>query len=236
MLTLQIRINLPATPAKSKGTLGKATFQKLFGSPKKRTPIPSVAVKDPYHGLAGIIGRDGSFSRSYVALKTYENAAYGRQFVTDIACLNEWALEVAGVPPGRRGQEVQRMRKRPYLIGKIECQFLFVPCTGVGEELPKSMSAAVREMKNAEWFSQLLWEGYLSQQGGDCQVATTPSPRGKTHTLILYMCIFEANTGFVALATQILQTCWIRINRLPRIHTRPPRNNKPSEIYPCRRR
>ena len=72
---------------------------------------------------------------------------------------------------GMRGRaEMQRMRKRPYLIGKIECQLLFVPSLNPMEELPKSMSAAIREMKNAEWFSQLLWEGYLSQQGGDCQV------------------------------------------------------------------
>lgn len=69
-----------------------------------------------------------------------------------------------------RGREVQRLRKRPYLIGKIECQLLFVPCINSMEELPKSMSAAIRELKNAEWFSQLLWEGFLSQQGGDCQV------------------------------------------------------------------
>jgi len=176
MLTLQVRINLPPAPVKSKGTLGKGALQRFFGSPKKKAPIPVAASKDPYHGLGGIIGRDGSFSRSYVALKTYENAAFGRQFTTDIACLNEWALE-----PGAgamRGREMQRMRKRPYLIGKIECQLLFVPSINPVEELPKSMSAAVREMKNAEWFSQLLWEGYLSQQGGDCQVSLLFEEKG----------------------------------------------------------
>ena len=171
MVTLQARINLPPAPAKTKGTLGKGAFQRIFGSPKKKTPAPVPLQKDPYHGLGGIIGRDGSFSRSYVALKTYENAAYGRQFTTDIACLNEWALEAGAM---QRGREMQRMRKRPYLIGKIECQLLFVPSINPTEELPKSMSAAIREMKNAEWFSQLLWEGYLSQQGGDCQVPTSP--------------------------------------------------------------
>jgi hypothetical protein len=169
MLTLQARINLPPAPAKTKGTLGKGAFQRIFGSPKKKVPTPGPPQKDPYHGLGGIIGRDGSFSRSYVALKTYENAAYGRQFTTDIACLNEWALE-SGAAVVRGRPEMQRMRKRPYLIGKIECQLLFVPSINPVEELPKSMSAAVREMKNAEWFNQLLWEGYLSQQGGDCQV------------------------------------------------------------------
>jgi len=168
MLTLQVRINLPTAPPKSKGTLGKGAFQRIFGSPKKKPMTPVPTAKDPYHGLGGIIGRDGSFSRSYVALKTYENAAFGRQFTTDIACLNEWALEQGA--GAMRGREMQRMRKRPYLIGKIECQFLFVPSINPAEELPKSMSAAVREMKNAEWFGQLLWEGYLSQQGGDCQV------------------------------------------------------------------
>jgi hypothetical protein len=170
MLTLQVRINLPPVAAKSKGTLGKGAFQRIFGSPKKKVPTPISQTKDPYHGLGGIIGRDGSFSRSYIALKTYENAAYGRQFSTDVACLNEWALEQSAVVGNMRGREMQRIRKRPYLIGKIECQLLFVPSMNPVEELPKSMSAAIREMKNAEWFSQLLWEGYLSQQGGDCQV------------------------------------------------------------------
>jgi len=168
MLTLQARINLPPAAPKAKGTLGKGAFQRIFGSPKKKTVTPQPPQKDPYYGLGGIIGRDGSFSRSYIALKTYENAAYGRQFTADIACLNEWALEAGAA--GMKGREVQRMRRRPYMVGKIECQLLFVPCINPAEELPKSMSAAVREMKNAEWFGQLLWEGYLSQQGGDCQV------------------------------------------------------------------
>jgi hypothetical protein len=170
MLTLQARINLPPAPGKTKGTLGRGAFQRIFGSPKKKSSTPVPPAKDPYYGLGGTIGRDGSFSRSYVALKTYENAAYGRQFTTDIACLNEWAVETG---PGYRGRDIQRSRKRPYLIGKIECQLLFIPSVNPTEELPKSMSAAVREMKNAEWFSQLLWEGYLSQQGGDCQVLPT---------------------------------------------------------------
>ena len=156
-------------------------------------------MKDPYHGLGGVIGRDGSFSRSYIALKTYENAAYGRQFTTDIACLNEWAVETGA--GGMRGREMQRMRKRPYLIGKIECQLLFVPSLNPSEELPKSMSAAVREMKNAEWFSQLLWEGYLSQQGGDCQVSNP-------HLMIL----------IIALETTIFQTCWCFVDRVSRIY------------------
>jgi hypothetical protein len=170
MLTLQARINLPPAPAKSKGTLGRGALQRIFGSPKKKLSTPIPPPKDPYYGLGGTIGRDGSFSRSYVALKTYENAAYGRQFTTDIACLNEWAVEPGAII---RGREMQRARKRPYLIGKIECQLLFIPSINPTEELPKSMSAAVREMKNGEWFSQLLWEGYLSQQGGDCQVTTS---------------------------------------------------------------
>src|ERR1700694_2071108 len=114
MLTLQARISLPPAPAKTKGTLGKQTLQRIFGSPKKKSATPVPPAKDPYHGLSGIIGRDGSFSRSYVALKTYENAAYGRQFTTDIACLNEWAVETG---PGHRGREIQRLRKRPYLVG-----------------------------------------------------------------------------------------------------------------------
>ena len=124
MLTLQARINLPPAPTKAKGTLGKGAFQRIFGSPKKKPATPVPPQKDPYHGLSGVIGRDGSFSRSYIALKTYENAAYGRQFTADIACLNEWALEPGAVIG--RGKEMQRMRKRPYMIGKIECLLLLL--------------------------------------------------------------------------------------------------------------
>jgi hypothetical protein len=197
MLTLQAKINLPPAPAKTKGTLGKQTFQRIFGSPKKKSATPVPPVKDPYHGLGGTIGRDGSFSRSYVALKTYENAAYGRQFTTDIACLNEWAVETGA---GHRGREIQRSRKRPYLIGKIECQLLFIPSINPNEELPKSMSAAIRDVKNAEWFNQLLWEGYLSQQGGDCQVSPLH---------------FSKKTNISALATTIFQVIWCFSRGIP---------------------
>ena len=69
-------------------------------------------------------------------------------------------------------------RKPPYPIGKLELQMMYVPKPkgAKDEEMPKSMNGAVRELREAETKANQqnqhhTWEGYLSQQGGDCPVS-----------------------------------------------------------------
>ena len=45
--------------------------------------------------LSPLAAEDGSFGRSYVCLKDHESRCYGRPYVVDVACFNEWATEEA---------------------------------------------------------------------------------------------------------------------------------------------
>ena len=45
--------------------------------------------------LSPLAAEDGSFGRSYVCLKDHEARCFGRSYVVDVACFNEWATEEA---------------------------------------------------------------------------------------------------------------------------------------------
>ncbi|KAF2144142.1 uncharacterized protein K452DRAFT_223987, partial [Aplosporella prunicola CBS 121167] len=121
--------------------------------------------------LHDLVAVDGSFARAYVCLKNHERQAYGRPFVVDIPCFNEWAVEsdpnIASSVKSKRGGVV---RRPPYKVGKLTLQLLYVPKPkgAKDEDMPKSMSACIREMKEAEEIKSRIFEGHLSQQGGDC--------------------------------------------------------------------
>lgn len=125
----------------------------------------------------------GSFARSYISLKSHEDQAFGRPLTVDVPLFNEWALEkdanvVSSVRSkrnmGNRGEGV--VRRPPYTIGKLELQLFYVPRpkTAGDDDMPKSMSGAIREITAAEQVKEAKWEGCLSQQGGDCPVSICP--------------------------------------------------------------
>lgn len=119
--------------------------------------------------LHDLVGPDGSFARAYVCLKNHESQAFGRPFNVDIPCFNEWAVDDSGVSSvkSKRGAVV---RRPPYRVGKLSLQLLYVPKPkgAKDEDMPKSMNACIRELKEAEEIKDRSWEGPLSQQGGDC--------------------------------------------------------------------
>ena len=124
--------------------------------------------------LHDLVGPDGSFARAYVCLKNHENQAYGRLLNVDIPCFNEWAVDDSGVSSvkSKRGGVV---RRPPYRVGKLALQLLYVPKPkdAKDEDMPKSMNACVRELREAEEMKGKTFEGVLSQQGGDCPVSDT---------------------------------------------------------------
>ncbi|TGZ77891.1 DUF1709-domain-containing protein [Ascodesmis nigricans] len=179
-------------PAPVKIKEKKSAFSKLLTSPKKKrlqaeleaqrlqqqqeqeqaarrnqSPPKPATPWELYHSL---VGRDGSFARSYISLKDFESHAYGRPFTTDVPCFNEWAVDAASVKSKKGVQHLQPARKAPYKIGKLELQLFFVPRpkNATENDLPKSMSAAIRELKEADAILNRTHEGILSQQGGDC--------------------------------------------------------------------
>ncbi|PLB47114.1 putative GTP binding protein [Aspergillus steynii IBT 23096] len=189
-LTLQMKVDderfrtpEPA-PAASPTKQKASTFSRVFASPRKRKELDMKQQlasqqqkgKDVNAGvwdrLRSLIARDGSFARAYVALSDHEKHAFGRPYTVDIACFNEWAVEEqpSSVKSKKSTASSASQRRPPYKIGKLELQLLFVPRPKgtKDDDMPKSMNACIREMRDAESVSARSYEGFLSQQGGDC--------------------------------------------------------------------
>ncbi|ORY15200.1 hypothetical protein BCR34DRAFT_598671 [Clohesyomyces aquaticus] len=196
-LTLQTKLEPPAQPqvvAAPQKAIGHkkshSAFRNLLSSPKKRKEAERkqqeennrLAAKQHQEAQAklnhqttawdllhDLVGPDGSFARAYVCLKNHENQAYGRPLNVDIPCFNEWAVDDGGASSvkSKRGGVV---RRPPYRVGKLALQLLYVPKpkNAKDEDMPKSMNACIRELKEAEAIKGQSFEGHLSQQGGDC--------------------------------------------------------------------
>jgi hypothetical protein len=174
-----------------------STFSRVFASPKKRKEMElrqreeeerlvqqqrdaharqmSAAAPTAWDLLSPLAADDGSFARAYVCLKEHESRCFGRPYMAEIACFNEWATEEAAFASSvksKRGNTAV-VRRAPYKIGKLEVQLLFVPRPkgATDDDMPKSMNSCIRELKAAEERLSRNWEGHLSQQGGDCPVS-----------------------------------------------------------------
>lgn len=190
---------------------------------------------DMLHELVN--GADGSFARAYVNLKAHEHGCFGRQMTVDVPCYNEWALEkdshVVNSVRSKRGTHAGPIRKPPYVVGKLELQLLYVPKPkgAADEQMPKSMSSAVREMGKAREVKEIVHEGCLSQQGGDCAVSQallqTKNIDVIPHTDMMIT---------TALAPPLLPPPKLQTHRLPRAHAAETRRHQPRQGLPPRRR
>ncbi|KAF2277062.1 GTP binding protein-like protein Bud4 [Westerdykella ornata] len=196
-LTLQTKLEPPPQPQVAAAPVkavnhkkSHSAFRNLLSSPKKRKEqerkqqeeAERLALQQQQEAQAkrkqqatawdllhNLVGSDGSFARAYVCLKNHENEAYGRPLNVDIPCFNEWAVDdtVASSVKSKRGGIV---RRPPYRVGKLALQLLYVPKpkNAKDEDMPKSMNACIRELREAEQVKSKQFEGHLSQQGGDC--------------------------------------------------------------------
>ncbi|KAF2751440.1 DUF1709-domain-containing protein [Sporormia fimetaria CBS 119925] len=197
-LTLQTKLEPPAHPEVTAAPVVRPAspkkthsgFRSLLSSPKKRKEqerkqqeeAERAALQQQQEAQAkrkqqptawdllhNLVGPDGSFARAYVCLKNHENDAYGRLLNVDIPCFNEWAVDDSGVSSvkSKRGGVV---RRPPYRVGKLALQLLYVPKpkNATDDDMPKSMNACIRELREAEQVKGKQFEGHLSQQGGDC--------------------------------------------------------------------
>ncbi|KAI4286737.1 MAG: hypothetical protein L6R35_004012 [Caloplaca aegaea] len=184
------------SPTKAPVSPKKSAFSKVFSSPRKRKEIELKEQEEARKAerlrqqeaqtnrrstqptawdlLHNLVAKDGSFARSYVCLKDHESNAFGRPYTVDVPCFNEWAMEEAqnfsSVKSKRSTTSMGLQRKAPYRIGKLELQLFYVPKPkdAKDDDMPKSMNACIRELKEAELSTTKKWEGNLSQQGGDC--------------------------------------------------------------------
>lgn len=194
-LTLQMKVDgtmlkqtresaVPSSPAKQKAS----AFSRVFASPKKRKEMDlkqqlmeqqkqksdAMANSGPWDKLRSLVDRDGSFARAYVSLGDHEKHAFGRPYNVPISCFNEWAVEEPSSLKSKKSSSTSIVQKRPpYKIGNLELQLLYVPKPkgAKDDDMPKSMNACIREMREAESTASRMWEGFLSQQGGDCPVS-----------------------------------------------------------------
>jgi Cell division protein anillin/PH domain len=193
-----------ASPLRSAKPTNKSGFSRFFSSPKKRREqdrlqqqreeeerqqrqrkvaqqeaatrtVGGSTAWDLLHEIAS--EEDGSFARSYVALKNHEDSCFGRPITVDMPLFNEWAVEkdqsISSSVKSKRGTNShQVIRRPPYQIGTLTLQLLYVPKPKGSqvreEDMPKSMNACVRQMAASERAVHCEFEGYLSQQGGDC--------------------------------------------------------------------
>ncbi|KAL4807359.1 hypothetical protein BDV18DRAFT_159581 [Aspergillus unguis] len=190
-LTLQMKMDeekfktQESPPSASPSRQKQSTFGRMFASPRKRKELDmkqqlasqqQQKKQDPnapvWERLRTLVARDGSFARAYTSLSDHEKHAYGRPYTVDVACFNEWAVEdqPSSVKSKKSTASGMSQRRPPYKIGKLELQLLFVPKPKgtKDDDMPKSMNACIREMREAETASSRSWEGFLSQQGGDC--------------------------------------------------------------------
>lgn len=190
---------VPESPTKAAKTSKPSAFSKVFSSPRKRKEMELKQQEEAQKAdkqrqqeaqanrrstqptawdlLHKLVAKDGSFARSYVCLKDHEKQAYGQPIIVDIPCFNEWATEESVAPSyksKRAGSEFGIQRRAPYRVGKLELQLFYVPKPkdAKDDDMPKSMNACIRELKEAENATPKHWEGHLSQQGGDCPVST----------------------------------------------------------------
>jgi hypothetical protein len=200
-LTLNAKLEPPApkrveSPPKAPKHGKPSTFSRVFASPKKRKEMElklkeeeqrlaeqrqkelaakrASQVPTAWDLLSPLAAEDGSFGRSYVCLKDHEAHCYGRPYVVQVPCFNEWATEATSVSSGKSKRSATQIQRRaPYKVGKLELQLLFVPKPkgATDEDMPKSMNSCIREMREAEAAAARCHEGHLSQQGGDCPVS-----------------------------------------------------------------
>ncbi|KAI1942419.1 Bud site selection protein bud4 [Ophidiomyces ophidiicola] len=181
---------IPSSPPKPQKPQKTSAFSRVFASPKKRREMEmrqqmeaeqlkqqaeekkATNGPDPWDKVRSLVAKDGSFARAYVSLADYEQHAFGRPLTVDVACFNEWAVEEVPVNHSKtkRNIPMPAQRRPPYRVGNLELQLLYVPKPkgATDEDMPKSMNACIREMREADNASMRSWEGFLSQQGGDC--------------------------------------------------------------------
>lgn len=154
----------------------------IFGSPKKEK------VKDLQQNLemegsniwANLTGPRGEFARAYILHSDIEPDIYGVAQVFNLSCYNEWATQtkivqqpLPAVDKRKSNSQATRyvkhqVRLDPYHIGGLEVSMVYIPRAYRDEVLPSSLESCVKEIEHAMQKIAVDYNGFLSQQGGDC--------------------------------------------------------------------
>lgn len=166
--SLEFILTLKATYEKPKATLvevkerrvvqSRNKLGRLFGSKDviTRTRFVPKETEDPWQTL---LANDGLFARCYVDLEQYLGQVTGLARNFNLTCFNEWATYSDGA---------QRKLKSPYPIAELEVKMLYVPRTERYEILPSSIKFSYECLDELKKEKMTQLEGYLHQEGGDC--------------------------------------------------------------------
>lgn len=171
--SLQFILTMKANYTKPKGTLvevrerkvvkSKNKLGRLFGSKDIITTtkyVPS-KVEDSW---ANKLANDGSFARCYIDFAQFEPQVTGKVQRFDLSCFNEWETKSNSNGP----QSKQRLK--PYKIAELEVEMLFIPRSDPHEILPTSIKSAYQSLAELSKELKTTNEGYLYQEGGDCEI------------------------------------------------------------------
>ncbi|KAK6461575.1 hypothetical protein DFJ63DRAFT_319830 [Scheffersomyces coipomensis] len=142
---------------KSKNKLGRMFGSKDIVTVTKFVPFE---VKDSWeHKFA----QDGSFGRCYIDLEQFEDKITGKALNFNLNCFNEWDKYI---DPTTK----ELTKGKAYRIGQLEVKMLFVPRVDAREVLPTSIKSAYEGVHELGQEFNLTHEGYLHQEGGDCEI------------------------------------------------------------------
>ncbi|KAI5956285.1 BUD4 [Candida jiufengensis] len=163
--SLQFILTMKCHYQKPRGTLvevrerkvvkSKNKFARLFGSKDIITTtkyVPS-EVKDNWANKFAI---DGSFARCYIDFAQFEQQITGKVARFDLNCFNEWEITT------------NKTKLKPYKIAELEVEMLYIPKTEAHEILPTSIKSAYSSLQELNNEMSTYNEGYLHQEGGDC--------------------------------------------------------------------
>ncbi|KAG7195398.1 Bud site selection protein bud4 [Scheffersomyces spartinae] len=164
ILTLKMSYHQPKDKLvevkETKKVKSKNRFSRVFGKKDliTETKVVTKKIKDSWQDT---FAQDGSFARCYVDLSQYEHKISGKALSFDLTCFNEWATyDVNGT----------KTKKKPYKIGQLEVKMLFIPKTHKNEPMPASIGHAYRSIEKLQQEAQIELDGYMNQEGGDCEV------------------------------------------------------------------
>ncbi|VVT53733.1 uncharacterized protein SAPINGB_P003722 [Magnusiomyces paraingens] len=155
---------------------------------------PSPPAKKPKDIWEGLVGPHGEFGRCYLVESQYEKEVYGRSRTFNITLYNEWAYkEVTMFDMNKENTKsngsdistgsdslfphagstsnsliIKKVPLEPSKIASLQITFMYIPRATMGGKLPPSMKAAIRELSLMKTYKSISLDGYLSQEGGDC--------------------------------------------------------------------
>lgn len=104
---------------------------------------------------------DGSFGKNKINFSAHDNDVAGKCQSYIIELFNEWEVV----------KQNDKIYKKPaHLIGKLDVSMLFIPRTSPLETLPPSIKIGYKIANHLVEQSKIRYEGFLFQEGGDCDL------------------------------------------------------------------